>query len=235
MTTVYLCTPHKLGPLNFEFIQRIEHLGFKVLCAARDTPQTIPLRERFTINDTHLKSCDIFVAILKDYGKDLTAEVGMAYALGKPMIGINYTALESDAMSYNAFNKIITPDQLETTLLPYLKIPPTQTITWDYFTRVDLCIGTIISVDEFSQAKKPAYKLRIDLGEKGIKQSSAQLTVLYTPETLVGKQVICVTNFQSKKIAGFTSEILTTGFIQPDGSVVLAVPERACENGSLLR
>lgn len=81
---------------------------------------------------------------------------------------------------------------------------------------------------------KPAYRLRIDFGEFGIRQSSAQLTVNYTPATLLGKQVVAVLNFPRKQIANFFSECLTTGFADPDGSIVLIGPDRPVPNGSKL-
>lgn len=109
-----------------------------------------------------------------------------------------------------------------------------NTITWNDFEKISMLVGTIVSVEDFPQARKPAYKLRIDLGVLGIKTSSAQITKLYTKEQLVGKQVICVTNFPPRKIGPFSSEVLTCGFNNEEGDVVLAVPERALMNGARL-
>jgi tRNA-binding protein len=110
-----------------------------------------------------------------------------------------------------------------------------ETISWQDFEKVNLVAGTIIQVDDFPKARKPAFKLRIDLGpEIGIKASSAQITTRYTKEQLLGKQVLCVTNFPPKQIADFKSEVLTTGFILPDGEVILASPDFEVPNGTRL-
>jgi tRNA-binding protein len=108
-------------------------------------------------------------------------------------------------------------------------------INWDDFQRVDLRVGTVIAVDDFPEARKPAYKITADFGpEIGVKRSSAQITALYTKEGLLGRQILGVINFPPKQIGPFLSEFLLTGFCQPDGSVVLAIPERHLPNGSRL-
>lgn len=108
------------------------------------------------------------------------------------------------------------------------------TITWSEFEKVLLCAGTVLSAEPLEGARKPAYKLRVDFGEHGIKQSSAQITVRYRPEDLVGRQVIGVLNFEPKRIAGFESQVLITGFSDEDGAVVLAQPNLKVPNGSRL-
>jgi tRNA-binding protein len=108
-------------------------------------------------------------------------------------------------------------------------------ITWTDFETIELRVGTIIRAESFPEARKPAYKLWVDFGDDiGIKQTSAQITVHYTTEDLIGKQIIWVVNFPPKQIGTFMSEFLCTGFYRDDGSVILAIPEQSVENGSKL-
>lgn len=107
-------------------------------------------------------------------------------------------------------------------------------ISWTDFERVDMRVGTIVRAEPFPEAKKPAYKLWIDFGPLGTKKSSAQVTRLYTPQQLEGRQVIGVVNFPPRQVGPFMSEVLVTGFVLPDGEVVLAQPERAVPNGTPL-
>ena len=110
-----------------------------------------------------------------------------------------------------------------------------ENITWDEFKKVEIRIGTIIEVNNFPEAIKAAYQIKVDLGYKiGIKNSSAQITNLYSKDELVNKQVIVVVNFSPKKIGPFTSECLITGFHRTDDEVVLAIPDKSIPNGALL-
>ena len=108
-------------------------------------------------------------------------------------------------------------------------------ITWDDFEKVELRIGTIIEVTDFPEARKPAYKLRVDFGpDIGVRKSSAQITNLYGKEELIGKQVLAVTNFPPKQIGPFLSECLVTGVQAANGAVTLVRPDAKVDNGERL-
>lgn len=110
-----------------------------------------------------------------------------------------------------------------------------DSISWADFEKVDLRVGTILDAKDFPKAKKPAYQLKIDFGnEIGILQSSAQITVHYSKEELIGKQVVAVVNFPKKQIANFFSECLVTGFADENGDIILTSVDRKLPNGSKL-
>ncbi len=110
-----------------------------------------------------------------------------------------------------------------------------NTISWNDFKKIEIRVGTIVEAEDFPEAIKPAYKLKVDLGESlGIKQSSAQITTLYSKEDLIGKQVMVVTNLEPKQIGPFVSECLITGFHVTGKDVVLSGPKQKIENGILL-
>ena len=110
----------------------------------------------------------------------------------------------------------------------------TGTISYDEFARVELRAGTVVRAEEFPEARKPAYKIWVDFGELGVKQTSAQVTDFYRPADLVGRRVLGVVNLPPKRIAGFESQFLLTGFDAAGGGVILAQPEREVPNGSRL-
>lgn len=106
--------------------------------------------------------------------------------------------------------------------------------TFDDFLKLDIRVGTICSAKVFEKAKRPAYQLEVDFGEElGVKKSSAQITDYYTPETLVGKQVLAVVNFPPRQIANFMSEVLVLGTYS-EGGVVLITPDKPVKNGDKL-
>jgi len=108
-------------------------------------------------------------------------------------------------------------------------------ITWSDFEAVELRVGTVTAVEDFPEARKPAWKLTVDFGpEIGTLRSSAQLVDLYAKEDLLGRQVVGVVNFPPRQIGPFMSQCLVTGFYREDGAVVLAVPERDVPNGAKL-
>ena len=106
-----------------------------------------------------------------------------------------------------------------------------ETIQWTDFDKVDMRVGTILSVNDFPRAKKPAYQLTIDFGSLGIKKSSAQITAHYQREELIGQQVIAVVNFPPRQIANFYSECLVLGIYDESNNVVLLQPQQSVSNG----
>jgi tRNA-binding protein len=110
-----------------------------------------------------------------------------------------------------------------------------QTIAWDDFEKVDIRTGTVISAEPFPEARKPAIKLKIDFGpEIGEKKSSAQITEHYTPQSVVGRQVLAVVNFPPRQIGPFMSEVLTLGFADANGAIVLAATDKNVPDGARL-
>ena len=107
-----------------------------------------------------------------------------------------------------------------------------MTISWSDFEKIEMRVGTVIEVNDFPEARKPAYRLVIDFGTAlGVKRSSAQITVHYKKEDLVNRQVVAIVNFPPKRIAGFTSECLVLGVYDSNNDVVLLQPDRTVDNG----
>ena len=109
-----------------------------------------------------------------------------------------------------------------------------EQITWGDFEKVELRVGTILEAFEFPEARRPAYKVKVDFGEFGIKMSSAQITKHYTLEELPGKQIVAVVNFPKKQIGKFMSEFLVTGFADENGDIILTTVQSKVPNGSKL-
>ena len=108
-------------------------------------------------------------------------------------------------------------------------------ITIEDFNKIDFRVGTIVQAEVFKEAKNPAYKVHVDLGDMGVKKSSAQITKLYNPEDLIGKQVLCVVNFKPMQIGPMKSEVLITGFELEEGKVVLSTTDQKIPNGLKLK
>lgn len=110
-----------------------------------------------------------------------------------------------------------------------------ETIDWSDFEKVELRVGSIVEVEDFPEARKPAYRLKIDFGDEiGLRKSSAQITDIYSKQDLVGRQVVAVVNFPPKQIGPMRSECLVTGFHREDGAVVLVCPDSKVPNGAKL-
>lgn len=109
-----------------------------------------------------------------------------------------------------------------------------ETISWSDFEKVELCAGTILEAHDFPEARKPAFKVKVDFGPHGIKWSSAQITKHYTKEELIGHQILAVINFPKKQIANFMSEFLVTGLADENGDIVLSAIDKPVPNGSKL-
>lgn len=107
-----------------------------------------------------------------------------------------------------------------------------EEITWNDFEKVELRAGTIVEVFDYPEARKPAYKVKVDFGEMGVRMSSAQITALYTKEELIGKQIVGVLNFPKKQIGKFMSEFLVTGFADDNGDIVLTALNGKVPDGS---
>lgn len=109
-----------------------------------------------------------------------------------------------------------------------------QEITFEDFSKVDIRIGTVVSVNDFPKARKPAYQMQIDFGKLGVKKSSAQITDLYTKKELQNKQILAIINFKPRQIANFMSEVLVLGIYNKDNKVVLLKSSKKVTNGTVI-
>ncbi len=125
----------------------------------------------------------------------------------------------------------ITANDFSSLASRFCYISSMDVISWNDFEKIDMRVGTIVEAKEFAKAKKPAYQLIVDFGELGLKTSSAQITHFYSPDSLVGQQVIAVVNFPGKKIADFVSECLVMGIYDEHKNVVLLQPQQQVSNG----
>jgi tRNA-binding protein len=132
------------------------------------------------------------------------------------------------------FHKVWSLSKRQSIAFCFRKEQNLKMITYDHFNKLDIRAGTIVKSEFFKEAKKPAIKLWIDLGELGIKKSSAQIAAIYNPEELIGRQVVCVVNFPPKQIGPFVSEVLVTGFSDEEKRVVLCNIDKKVPNGSRL-
>jgi len=140
--------------------------------------------------------------------------------------------LDDNALTYAHIQSAISCLPLNS--LTMLEIDMNE-ITWSDFEKIQLRVGTITAVNDFPEARKPAYKLTIDFGEAiGTRKSSAQITDLYDEGSLVGRQIVAVVNFPKKQIGPFMSECLVTGFANEDGAIVLISPSQGVPNGAKL-
>jgi tRNA-binding protein len=116
--------------------------------------------------------------------------------------------------------------------MTHLDMTPSSNLTWEEFTKVEMRIGTILSAEKFTEARNPAYKMILDFGDLGTRKTSAQITKLYTPEDLIGRQVVAVVNFPPKQIANLMSECLVLGAVGDHQEITLLAPERKVINGT---